>query len=39
VAAEIPISDIARIHIENDIEFIPNNDFLMKDYYKKHFAE
>ena len=39
VAAEIPISDISRIHIENDIEFIPNNDFLMKDYYKKHFAE
>ena len=32
---EIPLPTIKRIDVAEDVEFIPNEDFDYKDYYKK----
>lgn len=36
---KIPISNIKSISLLEDTPFIPNQDFPLKDFYKKHFAQ
>lgn len=35
---EIPLFMITRMSTEDDVEYVPNNDFDLKDFYTKHFS-
>ena len=35
---KIPISNILRMHVLNDVPFIPNSDFPLQDFYTKHMS-